>query len=163
MTEKIRCFYSVISYKGLLLRFCLTKGSLYASKVPYNRVLFCSKLKCHPWKMHILPTSKVNFFSSLQNHTFWGTWCWLFLKFALKKGQIFGGDAPYQRVWNPEMPHPCTKIGEEPPLPGIPHTPHAFLILWLFCDRVDRITKYVLIRSTTERPRNDLASSQCKY
>ena len=39
----------------------------------------------------------------------------------------------------------------------------SFLILWSFCGWVDRMTKYVLIISTMERPRNDLATYQCKY
>ncbi len=41
-------------------------------KVPYKRVLFCWKLKFHPLKMHVLPTSNVKFSESQVNHTFLG-------------------------------------------------------------------------------------------
>ncbi len=65
--------------------FALKKGPFLAPKVYYKRVLFCWKLKFHPWKMHVLPTSNVKFSESQVNHTFLGTFscfCLLFLKFA---------------------------------------------------------------------------------
>ena len=88
-------FKKVLSYiRVYFWDFALQKGPFLAPKVPYNRVLFCSKLKFHP----VFPTSKVNFFSSLLNHTFCGTFCLLFLKFAFKRGQIFSTGPPHQRM-----------------------------------------------------------------
>ncbi len=67
--------------------------------------------------MHVLPTSNVKFSESQVNHTFLGTFCLLFLKFALKQGQNFGADAPYQRVGFaiPKWLTRVQKSGKNPP------------------------------------------------
>ena len=99
--------------------FALQKGPFLAPKVPYKRVLFCWKLEVSPLKNACLPTSNVKLSESQVNHTFLGTFYSLFLKFALKKGQNFGVDAPYRRLgfaiskW-----HTCVqKSGKETPPP----------------------------------------------
>ena len=45
-----------------------------------------------------LDRSNAKFSTSPPNHTFVGTYCLPFLKFALKQGKNFGADAPYRRV-----------------------------------------------------------------
>ncbi len=110
----------VCHFGGWVLEdFALHKGPFLTSKVPYNRVLFCSNLKLHPLKMHVLQTSTAKIFKSLLNHTFWGHFCPPFLEFALQKGQIFGADAPYQRVGFqiPKWHTRVQKSGKSPPPP----------------------------------------------
>ncbi len=87
--------------------------------------------------MHVLPTSSVKFSESQVNHTFLGTFCLLFRKFALKQGQNFGADAPYWRVGFaiPKWHTRVQKLGENPP-PGIwSYTPKC---LWWNCSNDTR-------------------------
>ncbi len=67
--------------------------------------------------MHVLPTSNVEFSEGQVNHTFFGTFCLLFLKFALKQGQNFCADAPYRRVGFviPKWHTRVQKSGKNPP------------------------------------------------
>ncbi len=103
-------YMRVCHFGGWVLEdFALHKGPFIASKLPYSRVLFCSNLKFHPLKMHASLTSTVKIFESPLNHTFWGHFCPLFLKFALQKGQIFGAYAPYRRV-GCQMPKWHTRV-----------------------------------------------------
>ncbi len=57
-------------HKGLLLQFCLTKGSLFSLKSALQQGPFLLKFKVSALKMHILQTSTVKIFESLPKHTF---------------------------------------------------------------------------------------------
>ncbi len=70
-------------HKGPHLKFCLTKGSLFGPKSALPKGPFLLEIEVSK-KMHVSSTSNVNFSASQVNHTLLGTFCLLFLKFALK-------------------------------------------------------------------------------
>ncbi len=80
-------------HKGPHLKFALQKGQKCLTKGS-----FLLKIEVSPQKIHVLSTSTVKFSTSPLNHTLLGTFCLLFLKLALKRGQNFSPDAPYRRV-----------------------------------------------------------------
>ncbi len=69
--------------RGLLLRFCLTKGSLFSLKSALQQGLFPIKIEVSPLENACSLTSKVKIFEGFLNPTFRDNFCPLFLEFAL--------------------------------------------------------------------------------
>ncbi len=66
------------SHKGPLLKFCLTKGSLFGPKSALQKDPFLLKIEVSPLiKGIFLPISNVKFSASPLNHTFLGAFCLL--------------------------------------------------------------------------------------
>ncbi len=115
-------------HKGLLLKFCLTKGSIFSLKSALQQGPFLLKFEVSPLKnAYFADFNGKNFRKSSESHilrSFLPTFSWI----CLTKGSNFrrwrhllkGG------VSNPEMAHPRTKIGEEPPPPRGPAFPRLF-------------------------------------
>ncbi len=82
-------------HKGLLLRFCLTKGSLFSLKIALQKGPFLLKIEVSPLKNACFTDFKgKNFRKSSESYIF-RQFCPLFREFALQKGQFFGAHAPY--------------------------------------------------------------------
>ena len=107
-------------HKDPHLKFCLTKGSLFGSKSVLQKGPFLLKIEVSPLKNAYFADSNVKFSASPLNLTFLGSFCLLFLKFALQQGQNFGADSPYRRVGFafPKWHTRVQKSGKNPPPPG---------------------------------------------
>ncbi len=98
--------------------------------------------------MHVLPTSNVKFSKSQVNHTFSGTFCLLFRKFALKQGQIFGADAPYLKVGFaiPKWHTRVKKSGKNPPPPPRGFTYSTLVKSFFSCNLISWCPKFFFSR-----------------
>ncbi len=85
-------------HKGPLLKFFLTKGSLFGPKSVLHKGPFLLKIEVSPLKNAYFANFKRKIFPKSTESYIFGIFCLLFLKFALKQGQNFGADAPYRRV-----------------------------------------------------------------
>ncbi len=107
-------------HKGPNLKFCITKGSLFCPKSALQKGPFLLKIEVSPLKNACFANFKRKIFWKSSKSYILDTFCLLFLKFALKKGQNFGADAPYRRVgfaihnWHTRV----QKSGKNPPPPG---------------------------------------------
>ncbi len=107
-------------HKGPDLKFCLTKGSHFGSKSALQKGPFSLKTEVSPLKNAYFANFKRKIFCKSPESYILGTFCLLFLKFALKQGQNFGADAPYRRVGF-EIPKWHTRVqksGKSPPPRG---------------------------------------------
>ncbi len=110
-------------HKGLLLGFCLTKGSLFSLKTALQQGPFLVKIEVSPLKNACFADLKgKNFRKSSESYILRQFWL-SFPRICLTKESNFRRWRALLKagVWNPKMAHPRTKSGKSPP-PGSLYT-----------------------------------------
>ncbi len=124
-------------HKGLLLKFCLTKGSLFSLKTALQQGPFLVKIEVSPLKNACFADLKgKNFRKSSESYILRQFWL-SFPRICLTKESNFRRWRALLKagVWNPKMAHPRTKSGKSPP-PG--------LIIYTFCHNLGEYLAHIL-------------------
>ncbi len=108
-------------HKGLLLKFCLTKGSLFSLKIALQQGPFLLKFEVSPLKNACFTDFNGKNFQKSSESYILRSFLPTFPQICLTKGSNFRRCRALSKggVSNAEMAHPRTKIGEEPPPPGL--------------------------------------------
>ncbi len=116
-------------HKGPHLKFCLTKGSLFGPKSALQKGPFLLKIEVSPLKNACFANFKRKIFRKSSESYIFRHFLLTFSKICLKTGSKFRRWRALSKggVRDPQVAHPHTKIGEEPPRGPQIQVNHTFL------------------------------------